>query len=137
MMLQWLRIIKRVSRHLAGDQRGGLLVDALVATTLLGIIGTAVVGSVQSSYISEHKFDDQAMVENIVRNQMEYALEQAYQYHSPEGTPYETVTTPAGYSVTAKAFEYDEESNKIQTVQVTVLRDGQPVKVVDLLRCDR
>lgn len=129
-----LRVIKRILRHLACGQRGGLLVETVVALALFGILGTAVLASVQTSSISKGVFDEQSMAENILRNQMEYVFEQPYE--SP-GETYLTVAIPDGYSVTVEALEYEATSADIETVQVTVFKDGQQVKVLQTLRANR
>lgn len=133
-MLSELTIAKRILRHLICGQRGSTLVGILCAIGLFGLVATAVLNGVQTSSTAKSLFDTQSTAENIVRNQMEYVFEQPYQ--PPPGT-YLTTTPPAGYSVTAEALVYEETNTDIETVRVTVYKEGQQVKVLETLRCNR
>ena len=131
---RWLMTTKRILRRLAHGQRGGLLLETVVAVAILGVVGSAVLAGVQTSSISKGQFDAQSTAENILRNQMEYLYEQAYE--PPSGT-YLTVASPPGYSVTTEALVYEETSTDIETVRVTVYKDGQPLKTMETLRANR
>lgn len=120
--------------RLLRGQRGSLLVETVVALSVFGVLGTAVLSGVSTSYVSKRTFEVHSTAENILRNQMEYVFEQAYV--PPPGT-YLTVTPPATYSVTAQALVYDASSTQIETVRVTVSKEGQQVKVLDSLRSNR
>ena len=125
-------------RKLCSSQHGFSVVEVIVSVAILSMamatLGTAVPAGVQTSSMSKHKFDDQSMAENILRNQMEYVFEQTYE--APSGT-YLTVATPEGYSVTVEALEYEATSSDIETVRVTVFKGGQQVKVLETLRANR
>jgi len=115
------------------SQGGSLLVETVLVLGVFGILGTAVLSGVQTSYTSKRQFDSQSTAENIVRNQMEYVFEQPYV--PPPGT-YLTITPPDGYSVTAEALDYNGDPN-VETVRVTVYHQGQPVKLFETLRANR
>lgn len=120
----------------ARGQTGGLLIETVVALTVFGVLGSVVLSGVQTSFISKRNFDSQSVAENLVRNQMEYVLEQTY-----KGWPdtYSAVTsTPAGYSIVAKAVKYATSTDSnISTIEVTVYHEGQPVKVFETIRTNR
>ena len=125
---QWLR-------HLLRNQRGALLLETVVALTVFGVLGTTVLSSVHTSYLSKTQFDIGSEAENIVRNQMEYVLEQPYK---PWVDTYLTITPPAGYSVLAEALQYSTSTDaNIETVRITVNHDAQPVKVFETIRANR
>ena len=125
---QWLR-------HLLRNQRGTLLLETVVALTVFGILGTAVLSSVQTSYISKRQFDIQSESENIVRNQMEYVFEQPYK---PWVDTYLTITPPTAYSVLADALQYGTSTDpNVETVRITVNHYGQAVKVFETIRTNR
>lgn len=134
MIARWLRMTNRALRHLTRGQGGALFMETVVALALFGILGTAVLVGVQTSSMSKHDFDNQSTAENLLRNQIESVFEQGYQ--APGGT-YQTVDAPSGYTVTVEALEYEPGSTDIEAVRVTVLQDGQPVKVMETLRANR
>ena len=120
----------------ARGQTGGLLIETVVALTVFGVLGSAVLSGVQTSFISKGNFDVQSEVENLVRNQMEYVLAQTYK---PWTDVYDPVTsTPAGYSIVADALQYGTSTDpNIETVRVTVTHQGQTVKVFETVRTNR
>ncbi len=132
-----MRILKAV--HLtdrARAQTGALLIETVVALTVFGVLGSAVLSGVQTSHVSKGKFDVQSEAENLVRNQMESALEKTYKAWPDT---YDAVTsTPAGFTVTAQAVKYGTSTDSnIQTVRVTVTHEGQTVKVFETVRTNR
>ena len=112
------------------------MIETVVALTVFGVLGSAVLSGVQTSHISKGKFDSQSVSENLVRNQLEYVLEQTYK---PWTDVYDPVTsTPAGYSIVADALQYGTSSDpNIETVRVTVTHQGQTVKVFETIRAKR
>lgn len=121
---------RRLSRFLR-NQQGSLLVEALVALSVFGVLGSAVLGGVQVSLMSKRTYEVRATAENVARNQMEYVFEQTY---APPSSAYLTVTPPAPYTVTVEALVYDATSADIETVRVTVFREGAQVRVLETLR---
>ena len=136
-MNPFMRILKsvRLTGGLRG-QTGGLLIETIVALTVFGVLGSAVLSGVQTSFNSKRNFDSQSVSENLVRNQMEYVLEQTYK---PWTDVYDPVTsTPAGYSIVADALQYGTSTDpNIETVRVTVTHQGQTVKVFETIRTNR
>src|SRR5687767_14620079 len=80
-------------------EQGGLFVETLLAILIFGMVGIGVLSGMQTLSKSGAKTESQANVENIARNQMEYALSQAYQA-PPFTCP--TIFVPAGFSVTCE-----------------------------------
>ncbi len=129
----------RLTRRLRG-QTGGLLIETVVALTVFGVLGSAVLSGVQTSYLSKGKFDVQSEAENLVRNQMEKALEQPYKAWPPSGNVYydPVTSTPSGFTITAEALQYSTSTDtKIETIRVTVTHQGQTVKVFETIRTSR
>ncbi len=132
-----MRILK--STRLTGrarGQTGGLLIETVIALTVFGTLGSVVLSGVQTSFISKRNFDSQSVAENLVRNQMEYALKQTYR---PWTDVYDPVTsTPAGYSVVADALQYGTSTDpNIETVRVTVTHEGETIKIFETVRTNR
>jgi len=121
-------------RRLIRGQKGFLLMEVVVSLAVFGILGTAVLSSVQTSYISKNKFNSDSTAENIIRNQLESVIKDPYK--NP-GLNYDAITAPSGYSVTAEALTYDATSTDIETVRITVYQDGQAIKVFETVRTNR
>ena len=129
-----VRMLAPKARALCVQERGGLLVETVVALVIFGVLGTTVLGSVQTSFISKRHFDVQSESENLIRNQTEYVFEQDY---IPPVDVYLTVTPPSGFTVTADALLYDATSTGIETVRVSVYHEGELVKAFETLPTDR
>ena len=121
-------------QRLTHNQRGGLLVEVVVALTVFGLLGSAVLGSVQTSHIGKRQYEEHAQAENIIRRQLDYVWEQAYKV---PGQSYLSITPPASYSVTADSLTWDSGTTDVSTVQVTVDHDGQQVRLFETLRSNR
>lgn len=119
---------------LALNHRGGLLVETALALAFLGVLGIGILGAVQTGNIAKGKFEVQSVAENLLRNQMESALAEPYQV---PGTSYTSIDAPEGYTVTAEALVYDLASTAVETIRVTVYRQGQPVQTLETLRALR
>ena len=140
-MKLFMRILK--SARLTGrarGQTGGLLIETVVALAVFGTLGSVVLSGVQTSFISKRNFDSQSVAENLVRNQMEGALDQPYKAWPTSGNIYyDAVTsTPSGYTITAEALQYSTSTDTdISTIRVTVTHQGQIVKVFETIRTNR
>ena len=111
--------------------------EAVVALAVFGVLGTTVLGAVQTSFIGKRLFDQQSTVENLIRNQMESVFEQVYKAPDDPDPTYLAITPPTGYSVTADSLTYDVANTDISTVLITVYHDGQPVKTFETQRANR
>ena len=115
------------------SESGFLLAETAAALAVFGLLGFAVLSGVQTSNIAKGKFELGSTVENIVRNQLEYVFQQTYV--NPGGS-YVTVTTPAGYAVSAEAVSYDTDT-KIEIVRVRVVHGAETIRTFDTLRVKR
>ena len=71
--------LRKTAGWIRGNESGGLLVEVVVTMVAFGLIGTTVLSSIQTSAISKRLFDVSSTSEHIVRNQLEYVLQQPYQ----------------------------------------------------------
>ena len=129
--------LRRGVQRLLRKQRGALMIEIVVTLTVFGVLGTAVLGAVQTSFIGKRLFDQHGMAENIIRNQMESVLEQTYKAPDDPDPTYLAITPPDGYSVTVESLTYDVANTDISTVRITVYQDGQPVKTFETQRANR
>ncbi len=129
--------LRRWLQRLLRNQRGALLAETVVALAVFGVLGSAVLGSVQASNFSKNKFSALSEAENIIRNQLESVFQQTYKAPDDPDPTYLAETVPDGYSVTAKALTYSATSTDIETVRITVTHEGQIVRVFETIRADR
>ncbi len=125
----WRRV--RQARTLLFDRSGGLMVEAVVSMLLLTVLGTATMAGLSTTHISGNNTEEQAIAENIARNQMEYILTQAYK--DPPAS-YVAIAPPSGYGVNADAVEFEVGDTSVEKIVVTVTRGGQTVLVVETIR---
>lgn len=127
--------LKRPFSRIVQHQGGALLLETVMVMSVFGVLGTTVLGAVQTSFTGKNRFDDQSVAENLIRNQIEYVFEQAYV--PPVGT-YLSVQPLDGFTVTADALVYDVSSTDIETVLITVYKpDSQSYKTFETIRANR
>ena len=114
------------------DSTGALLIESVVAITVLALIGAAVLSGVSSSRTTGVRVEHKAIAEKVARNQMEYVFSLPYQ--NPQSTPYPTVVAPEGYSVTVVANEYKSGITDIEKIIVNVLHRNQNILLLETLR---
>ncbi len=129
--------VRRGLQRLLRKQRGALMLEIVVTLTVFGVLGTAVLGAVHTSFIGKRLFDQQSVAENLIRNQLESVLEQTYKAPDDPDPTYLAIAPPDGYTVTAQSLTYDVANTDISTVRITVYQDGQPVKTFETQRANR
>ena len=136
------RAVRRRVTALAGGNRGGLLIEVIIAMFVFTLVGTAILSGISTTQISGAEVESQAIAENIARNQIEYIMVQAY--ISPEDLDnYDFISFPAGYNlvITKDPLEVNVEgslqtldSDTIEKVVVTVTYQGNPVLTLETVK---
>ena len=111
--------------------RGGLILETVIAVTVMAMAGTALATGLSTTYISFGQIESQSIAENIGRNQMESIFSSPY---LDPPTTYPSITTPSGYDVTAVAEEYVLGDPRVEKIVVTVTGNGQGVLTLETLR---
>ena len=114
------------------DTKGNLLLEALVAITILALAGGAVLSGMSTALNTGFMVEGQSVAEEIARNQMESVFNVSYQ--EPLSTPYPPIVPPAGYAINLTADEYLTGDVNIEMVVVTVSRDSENILVLETLR---
>ena len=127
------RLLRRPVRRLRG-QSGALLMEVTVTLAVFGVLGTAVLGAVQTSNVSKVHVDVESTANNLIRNQISYILEQPYK---PPGEAYTTITVPSGYSLNVETLTHDVSSTDIEKIRITVYQQGNQIEVREELRSNR
>lgn len=128
-------------RWLARDSSGQLLLETVVAISIFGLVGAAVLLGVRVAHNSTSLVENHSIAERLARNQMEYVFDQGFKavgqsYDSINDAP-SLFSVPAGYQVTAVAQQFlvaDAYQGSVEKVVVTVSLDGNSVEVLETLR---
>ena len=122
--------------RLAQDCRGSLLLEAVIASSVFALVGTAVLSGLSTTYRSGSITEEQSVAEYIARNQMEYNFDQVYR--EPDQTPYSTdpdLDIPAGYSVSTLATHVDGNTDpEVEKLSLTVNHRSKEVLVLETVR---
>ena len=127
----WL--LKRLLRKLGG-QSGALLMEVTVTLAVFGVLGSAVMGAVQTSNVSKTYVDVEATAESLILNQMSYILEQPYK---APGEDYDTISLPSGYTLDVDTLTHDVSSTEIEKIRITVYQEGKLIEIHEELRANR
>ncbi len=144
-VLTFFRVVPSVNAF-RGAEKGTLLVEALFALVLLGIIAAALLGGLATASKAVFIADEGATAESLARSQVEYVKSQAYiDYADPGHGYYELIATPANYSVEMVVVPVDPatgqplpsgQDNGIQKITVTVSHDGEQVITLNSYRVE-
>ena len=113
------------------EERGALLMEALVAVSVFTLLGTAVLSGSSTMYRALAGAEQDALAENVARNQIEVIL--AAPYQDPPHT-YTPLPAPPGYAVTAEAQEVVAGEPNIARLVVVVTLNGEPAMTLESLR---
>jgi Tfp pilus assembly protein PilV len=122
-MNQYLKKIKN-------RQQGLVLMEAIVALALIGLIAAGFLGAVGTSYKSTAMTMGMTTAESVARSQMEYIKQQGYK---PAGD-YDIIQHPAYYSINWTAVELIEGKQKIT---ITVNHTGETALVLEGYKVNR
>jgi len=123
--MRLLQVIKK----LKGSETGLVLIEALVALAILGIIAVTFLSGLATTSKAAIIADEQATAGNLAQSQMEWAKNADYVY---EATEYSPAPVPGGkdylnYSATITAEPLHNPDDGIQKIVVTVNHSGNEV----------
>ncbi|UCC16690.1 MAG: hypothetical protein JSU58_10050 [Dehalococcoidales bacterium] len=111
-------------------ETGLVLIEAIVALALIGLIAAGFLGAVGTSYKSTSMTMGMTTAESVARSQMEYIKQQDY---SSTGA-YETIDHPAYYAINWTAEELAAGKQKITII---VNHSGETVLVLEGYKVNR
>ncbi len=125
------------------DERGGGLVETLVASALLGISMVALMASFSTFALASRDAEDRAMGQGLVRAQAARIVAAPY-VASGDYTPYyETLPTglTRGVSVTwwdgTSAWTPTQNANGLQKLLITISQAGRPLSDLGFAKSSR
>lgn len=115
------------------NDRGALLIEAVVAITVFVTIFTVTMVAISTALKSSQNLEQRAIAENIVRNQLEWIVSQPY---SGPTIGYTATTTPSDYIATITTDNLNEfpADDDIERITVTVTRDGGSILSIETIR---
>ncbi len=134
-----MRFVRRRFRKACDGERGALLIEAVVAITVLVLAGTGVLAAVSTSDKVATGIQESAVAENIGRNQMETLLAGPYEAPPYTYSGIDLISTPAGYGVTATTQYLSSgtglsTNSNFEAIVVQVTRNGSTVLTIETYR---
>ena len=111
-------------------EKGLVLIEAIVALALIGLIAAGFLGAIGTSYKSTTMSVEMTTAESLARSQMGYIKQQGYK---PAGD-YDEIEHPAYYSINWTAIELVAGKQKIT---ITVNHTGETALVLEGYKVNR
>jgi prepilin-type N-terminal cleavage/methylation domain-containing protein len=125
-----VRLSGKVRRAFPGSSRGFVLIEALIAIALIGIVAVAILGALSTTSNVLIIADERTTAESLARRQMEYVKNQGYNPASVlnnNNPTYQKISDiPTGYSI----WSYNRTGGKVADI-VGIPWDSQNKKPVD------
>jgi len=118
------------------DERGSILIEALVAVLIMGVVIAVALGGLSTTMRGVGVVEEKVTAEALARSQLDSVQEQSYK---PPPATYATVTPPApDYTITAVAEALPpRDINQIQKIRVTISRGGEVLLQVEDVKVNR
>lgn len=116
------------------SESGVALVEALIASALLGMTLVVFVAGLSTGLLSTGQSDRLSTAHELARSQMEYTKAATY---NAAPYSYPTVTPPGTYGVTAAASAIGGADANIELITVQVSKDGNVVYTLEGYKVNR
>ncbi len=117
------------------SEKGAILIEAIIALALLGIIGTSFLGSIGTASRATLVADDKVTAETLTRGQIEFIKACAYATEYPINP---ALDIPDGWSMPVPTVENIHGTDDgIQKVTITVLHGEEAVLATVMYKVDR
>ena len=126
-----------LSRQMKSEQ-GFSLLETVIALGLLGIIAVCFLGSQATATKATFISNELATAESLVRSEIEYVKNSAYQQFASEYAVDPALSMPGGWTMSPPAVEPVHASDDgIQNVTVTVERNGEVILSINIYKVDK
>ena len=120
-------------KHFRNGEKGVSLIETLIAIALLGIIGTTMMAGMMGIYKATPIASEQDIGKSLAQSQMEYVLEQPYDYMH-----YSPAPIPDNYGdYTASIVTDSFRDGNIEKITVTISHKGKEVSTLEAYKTNR
>ncbi len=131
-------LTKLAGARSVGAERGTTTIEVILAVAILGLVAAAFLGAVATGTRVTAAGSEKAVAESLVRSQLEYVRECAYQHEASEYPVDPTLTVPEGWTVPNPAVEpVYATADRLQRVTVTAEHRGQTILSIVVFKTDR
>jgi len=127
------------------NQSGFGQIEALIAMSILGIVGTSLMGGLLTITKTTPMADERSTAQVLAESQLEYVRTQDYDYINdpPEYLELSGTDVPSGYTIATTATRLDHENDGatdddgIQKITVTIEHYNETVTTLESYRIRR
>jgi len=120
------------------SQNGFALIETLVALGIFGLVAVTSLSGMATITQGNVIASERATAESLVRSEIEYVKQCAYQYDASEYPIDSTLTIPQGWSLAPPAVEpVHATDDGIQKITITAEHNGKSVLSVEIYKADR
>ena len=120
------------------SQKGFALIETLVALGIFGLVAVTSLSGMATITQGNMIASERATAESLVRSEIEYVKQCAYQYDASEYPIDSTLTIPQGWSLAPPAVEpVHATDDGIQKITITAEHNGKSVLSVEIYKADR
>ena len=120
------------------SQKGISLIETLVALGIFGLVAVTFLSGMATVTQGNVIASERATAESLVRSEIEYVKQCAYQYDASEYPIDSTLTIPQGWSLTPPAVEpVHATDDGIQKITITAEHNGKSVLSIEIYKADR
>ena len=120
------------------SQKGFALIETLVALGIFGLVAVTSLSGMATITQGNVIASERATAESLVRSEIEYVKQCAYQYDASEYPIDSTLTIPQGWSLAPPAVEpVHATDDGIQKITITAEHNGKSVLSIEIYKADR
>jgi type II secretory pathway pseudopilin PulG len=116
------------------NERGSLLINTLVATAILAVIGTTILTALATTSKAVHITDERDTAMNLALSQLEFVKDQPW---AAQYTPAPIPSEYNGYSTTINVENITQRDSNIQKIMVTVEHQNKEVVTLEGYKVNR
>ena len=120
------------------SEKGSALIEASLSIALLGIIAVCFLGAITTGMKASFITDEKGTAQSLVRSEIEYVKNHAYDYFASEYPVDPSITIPDGWSIpTPSVGALHATDDGIQSVNVTAEHNGKTILLVEVYKINR